>query len=259
MENTERNIDRSAAKKYFKGAGWGPWIVIIIGFLLITIINVVIGLIAIAVGVAWKIAGIMAAGAYERQVDEIIASEQEYLLKRGIGKLNLVEQQTNLIQPIRTIGMSYQPVLESEGNKGFLSMIKAIFIKSTKAPTLVARVDKDGRWRFSLIQANIFMFGETQLYIYYAHIDITTGLIFHEGTHEYFYKDVCGITTEQKLESKFNMKKRKWQNVIFEFIKIYTPGCSHSAIFDTSIRGYSVLDKQLAAMRNLIREKRDEK
>jgi len=268
MEHAGRpNVDRSAAKKYFKGAGLIPLILIGTGLFfglggIAVIAMAIIGLILIAAGAVWIFAGKMAAEAYERQVDEIIAGEQEFLIQRGANKLGLVEQHTGLIEPIKTIGMGTQPslILEAKGGgKGLFAGFKSLMKAAAQSPILVTRVDKNGKWRYSLIQANIFMFGETQLYIYCANVDITTGLIFQEETHEYFYRDVCGITTEQRLESKLNAKTRKVQNVVIEFIKIYTPGCSHSAIIDTSIGSASVLDQQFAAMRNLVREKREEK
>lgn len=109
-----------------------------------------------------------------------------------------------------------------------------------------------------MIQANVIIFGENQLYIYFANIDIRTGLIFHEGTHEYFYKDVCGITSEQILKKKFNSKKKQFQDFVHEQIIIYTAGCQHLANFNTAVNK-GALDKQFLAMRNLIRDKKEEK
>jgi hypothetical protein len=252
-ETKGTSIDRSPAKRYFKGAGIWPWLLIIIG---VPLISVAIGIVMIIVGIIWIVAVRLSAAAYERQVDEIIAAEQEYLLQRGTKKLSLVEEQTQLIEPIKTVGMSYQPMLVSEGKTGLFAALKKR--SQGNAPILVSRIGKDDKWRFSLIQINIFIFGENQLYIYFAHVDITTGLIFHEVTHEYFYKDVCGVTYEQKLESKFNIKKKKFQNVVLEFINVYTPGCHHSAGFDTSQSGTTIVDKQFAAMRSLIRDKKEE-
>jgi hypothetical protein len=248
------NIDRSPAKKYFRGAGFWPWLLIAIG---LATVGIIIGIILIIAGIIWLLSVRFAASAYERQVDEIIAAEKENLLRRGTAKMNLVDEQLQLIPPIKTVGMSYQPLLESEGKVGgLLGAFRNRF--KGNAPILVSRVGSDDRWRFSLIQVNIFMFSEEQLFVYFAHIDVTTGLIFHEGTHEYFYKDICGITSEQKLESKFNVKKKKYQNVTLEFINLYTAGCSHHAGFDTSMTG-SVLDEQFSAMRNLIRDKKESK
>jgi hypothetical protein len=198
----------------------------------------------------------MSADAFEREVDEIIAKEQEYLLERGSEKLNLVQQQTQLISPISVIGPSYQPTLVSEGKGGISNFFRNLGNTASRAPIFVQKFARDGRLRFSLIEVNTFIFGETELYIYFAHLDITTGLIFHEGTHEYFYKDICGVTTDQVLQSVFNPKKRKFEYRLYEFLDIYTYGCHHKSSLDASITG-TALDKQFTAMRNLIRDKKD--
>ena len=255
MEQEGRSsIDRSAARKYFKGAGIWPWLLIIVG---IPLAFVVVGIFLIIGGVIWILVVYFSAGAYERQIDEIIAAEQEHLLKRGADKLNLVDEQTGLIQPIRTVGVGKESKLEGEGG-GFWATLKSILSGSSQAPTLRIRFNSKGEWRFSLIQVNIFMFDEKQLYVYFANIDITTGLIYSEGTHEYFYKDICGIITEQELVSKLNPKTRKFVNVPYEYIKVNTPGHYLSAAIDTSISGFA-LDEQFTAMRNLVREKKEER
>lgn len=250
-EQERERMNRLAAKKYFKGAGIWPWLLIGFGFPLCFI---VIGFFMIIVGIVWILVVSFSSAEFEQEVDQIVASEQKYLLHRGTEKLNIVEEQMQLIDPINTVGMSYQPILESEGKASSWSKLK----RSTQAnaPKLVSRIGKDDRWRFSLIQVNIFLFGESQLFIYFAHLDVTTGMIYHEGTVELFYKDISGITSEQKLESKYNINKKRYQNITLESINIYSAGCEHKAGFDTSMTG-AVLDKHFAAMRNLIREKKE--
>ena len=255
MEQDGRlDINRSAAKKYFKGAGIWPWLLIIAG---IPLAFVVVGIFMIIGGIVWILVVYFSAGAYERQIDEIIAAEQEFLLKRGASKLNLIDEQTGLIKPIKTVGVGKESALLAEGG-GLFATLKSLSSGTSQLPTLRIRFNSKGEWRFSLIQVNIFLFDEKQLFIYFANVDITTGLIYSEGTHEYFYKDICGLSTEQELVSKLNPKTRKFVNVSYEYIKVNTPGHQLSATIDTSM-SESALDEQFTAMRNLVREKKEEK
>lgn len=247
------NIDRSAAKKYFKGAGIWPWLLIIVG---IPLAFIVVGLFMIVGGIVWLLVVYFSAGAYERQIDQIIAAEQEHLLKRGAEKLGLIDEQIGLIEPIRTVGMGRESALLNDAaSGGFFSFFKK---SSSQAPVLKIRFNSEGEWRFSLIQVNIFMFDDKQLYVYFANVDITTGLIYSEGTHECFYKDICGLSTEQELTSKFNPKSRKFVTVPYEYIKVLTSGHQLSATIDTAMSN-SALDEQFSAMRNLVREKKEER
>ena len=258
-------IERKAAKKYFHGIGLTPLLLIIVGIVLlvlgaifIEVAALVFGLIAVFSGIILIVMAVFAAPAYEKEVDEIVIQEQQYLLSRGKNKLSVVEEEVSLIEPIIVIGASYQPDTVSSNNSNNDNFWQKIKKTATGGPIFVQKIGSDGEMRYSLIEFSIFFFGETELYIYFAHLDLTTGSIFHEGTHEYFYKDICGVTTEQVLNKAYNSKNRKYEDRLLEFINVYTYGCNHKSAFDSS-KSNALLDEQFTAMRHLIRDKKEEK
>jgi len=283
--NARPSIDRSAARRYFIGAGRG---LIIVGCIILFLAVVagfntpllIIGVLSILAGIVWGLVVFLSAPIYENQVDEIINIEKEYLLQRGAEKLSLVEEQTNIVAPLQTVGVGHTPTPQTQEleryamrSGGFFRLIGNVFVamfssiviailrllgRAVRPPMLRLRFGRGNRVRASLIQVNIFMFGESQVYVYFANLDIVTGYIYHEGTHEFFYSDVNSITTDQKIEARLNLREFAMQDIVFEFVKVYTPGWHIEASFDPSITGVAaVLDEQFTAMRNLIREKKD--
>ena len=100
------------------------------------------------------------------------------------------------------------------------------------------------------------MFGEKQLYIYYSNVDLCTGLVYSEGSHEYFYSDINAISFLQDKEKVYNFKTRKFQRILFECVKIYSSGCHYTATLSTDV-DKSVVEKEFTGMRNLIRERKN--
>lgn len=128
-------------------------------------------------------------------------------------------------------------------------------------PTFMLRIGSDDAIRVSLPAITVYMFGEDQLYMYYQYLDIVTGNIFSEGVHEYFYKDVVGVTSSQEVKKVFKRQGLFKVRVIAylrEKIAVVTSGCTHRESYITPI-GQSLLDTNFVGMRNLIRQKKEEK
>lgn len=105
------------------------------------------------------------------------------------------------------------------------------------------------------------MFGEEQLYVYYQYLDIVTGKVFCEGVNEYFYKDVVGVTSTQETKKAINRSgwfKFKTVNYLKESISVVTSGCIHKESYIVPV-GNSLLDTNFVGMRNLIRQKKEER
>ena len=100
------------------------------------------------------------------------------------------------------------------------------------------------------------MFGEKRLYIYYSNVDLTTGVVYAEGTHEYFYSDINALTFRQNKEKVYNFKKKRYEGILFESVKLYASGCNYTATLFTDL-DKSVVEKEFTGMRNLIRDKKD--
>ena len=131
-------------------------------------------------------------------------------------------------------------------------------------PQLISRIGTDDAVRVTLPAITVYMFGEEQLYIYYQYFNIITGKIFCEGVHEYFYEDIVGITSAQ--ETKIMYKRHGFMNLFLksmdylkESISVVTRGgCTHRETYFVDM-GDSLLDTQFTGMRNLIRQKKEEK
>ena len=131
------------------------------------------------------------------------------------------------------------------------------------APKLIVRPGSDDKIRASLVAYAVYMFGEDQLYVYYQYIDIVTDKVFCEGVHEYFYEDIVGVTSRQ--DTKVAYKRYGFLNLLVknveyleESISVVTSGATHTEEYVTGI-GNSILDTQFTGMRNLIREKKNQK
>ena len=138
-----------------------------------------------------------------------------------------------------------------------------VFDKLEKfAPALKTKLGSDDQVRVSLPAITVYMFGQEQLYVYYQYLDIVTGEIFVEGVHEYFYEDIVGITSSQKVMKmlvRHGFLKLFLRSVRYlkESITVATSGGSHDETYFVDM-GQSLLDTKFTGMRNLIRQKKNE-
>lgn len=130
-------------------------------------------------------------------------------------------------------------------------------------PNLIIKLGSDDAIRVSLPAITVYMFGDDQLYMYYQYLDIVTGKIFYEGVNEYFYEDIVGITSSQETRKAF--KRHSFLNLMLrtveylrENITVVSSGCMHSESYIVPI-GNSLLDTKFVGMRNLVRQKKNEK
>ena len=259
MEETNRKI----VKRYFEGRKqtW-PKVLMVVGVLTIAM---GIGIVLFLAGLVWFLYNKFAADhAGETEVDKAKAQEMVQAKIRALQKLNLLEEQVCDVEPVVVSGRGYEPESSVVERLNFFKrLLKALNIKvKTKFddieedPIYRARIGSDSRYRCSLISVSVFMFGETQLYIYYANVDLCTGLVYSEGTHEYFYSDINAISFLQEKEKVYNFKTRKFQRILFECVKIFANGVHHTATLSTDLDN-SVVENQFTGMRNLIRERKN--
>ena len=130
-------------------------------------------------------------------------------------------------------------------------------------PKFIEVLGSDDKVRVSLPSIIVYMFSDEQLYVYHQYFDIVTGHIFYEGTTEYFYEDIVGVTSNQKTKKLFkrygflNLRRRRI-NYLNEGINVVTKGNIHTQNYIVDM-GNSLLDTQFRGMRNLIRQKKEEK
>ena len=130
-------------------------------------------------------------------------------------------------------------------------------------PNLIIKLGSDDAIRVSLPAITVYMFGDDQLYMYYQYLDIVTGKIFCEGVNEYFYEDIVGITSSQETKKIF--KRHGFLNLMLktveylkENITVVSSGCMHSESYIVPV-GNSLIDTKFVGMRNLVRQKKNEK
>lgn len=272
MNDAEVEKMRKKANTYFNGR-LAPIILTIIGFFTTVIW---IGYLLILIGAVWYVIDKNGSNkGDEENVDKLINYEMYRIHKRAYEKLNVIEEQVSIIDPIKLYGPADDDVNYDTTNSFFkvlhfilicFDFVCSIFtilydrIMKTENLTNKVKIGKDYKLRYSYNQYTVYVFDKNQLYIYYANVDITTGIIHKEGTYEYYYIDIVGVSMTQTRSQKFlpakkvSLRKKNINN-IYEKIKIYTGGCYHTAAVDSDIN-HSLVDKQFKAMRNLIREKK---
>lgn len=261
-------IDRSVVRKYFYGTK-GPLLLGIFG----TIVAYIIGsamsgnsyhspkfgptfaFLTIIAAIVWSLVEKFGMKkSQEEVVDACIEADLSNFKERALQKLGLVNEQISIITPIKVLGPYYGYSELKLKRSIFTALFRAIidlFILTTK---LIFKYGTDDKVRYSLVQAHMFFFSESQIYVYEISYDICSGDIFEESTAEYFYRDIDCVITGEKSEKI--LSKKKIINKKFEYFKvIVTSGSSTHAIADGEV---SILDTQVMAMRNLIRSKKEE-
>lgn len=259
------NINRNKVKAYFTGKSQtGPIVLMIAGVITLAI---GIGIFLLIGGIVWFLYNKFSADlSGESEVDTAKAYEIEQAKARAREKLNIIEEQINSVDPVVVSGRGYQPdyVANIVKTNPIVGFFKRLFGTSNRIggkndyedPIYMARIGSDGLYRCSLVSTSVFMFGEKQLYIYYSNVDLTTGLVYAEGTHEYFYSDINALTFVQNKEKVYNFKKKRYEGILFECVKLFASGCNYTATLFTDM-DKSVVEKEFTGMRNLIREKKD--
>lgn len=272
---------RDAIRKYFYGTR-GPIILATLGTVGATILGALFAKVAIACVFVFPLLCLLAAAIWalkekfmpdvkgEAAFDTQLNADITDLSVRALDKLGLVSEQVSMIEPIKVRGPYYDYTeLHIATKQSFIKLFLKIafwwiyiiyigvkLIKDSKRyrPRLIFRYGWDEQTRYSMVQVNMFIFSETQVYVYTCSYDICSGEIFEENTSEYFYQDIDCVITGSKLEKI--VSKKKVVNKYFEYFKvIVTSGTSTSAIADGTV---SILNTQVKGMRELIRNKKEE-
>jgi hypothetical protein len=211
----------------------------------------------------------------QQEVDAAWNNQINILSSRALSKLNLVDEQTSLIDPVVTIGYGASPdssfaisKATAAARKGLLrnlfghtigKLLGRLITDGTELdPYEAYRIGDDERVRSLLLEVDTYYFTDTQVLLYSADVDISTGLIYHEQTAEVFYEDIEGITFDQELFKVYNSKKKKYINKKRENMVLHLGGCKLTSSVNMDINDTFIdSQKQFSAMRNLIREKKN--
>lgn len=193
----------------------------------------------------------------ENQFDAQLSADIEDLRAKALDRLGLVSEQVSMIEPIKARG-PYYGYTEIQLNTKRRTWIGALvsLIKNFRkySPSLIFRYGSDEETRYSMVEVNLFIFSENQIFTYTCGYDICSGEIYEEKTSEFFYQDIDCVVTGSKLEKVIS--KKKVINKYFEYFKlVVTSGTPMSAIIDGKV---SILNTQVRGMRALIRNKKEE-
>ena len=262
--------DRKAIRKYFLAQRILPIVLICIG---IPTVFIGIGFVFIIVGIVLMFRTSFSG---EDAVDRAVDRQIKVMKKRGMKKLNLIQDEVSLIDPVVLIGIgespdkSFNEAREAAGsNKKHRSIFSVfnifnifrLFSKkksngTENDPVEALRIGSDDCLRSLLLEITVFLFTEQQVLMYRGDVDISTGLVYTEMTAECFYQDIEGMNFAQSVYKVFAPKKKKYMNKIMESFTLYMGGCKFSASMNTEMNN-SMVDNQFAAMRSLIRDKKN--
>ena len=196
-----------------------------------------------------------------------VISDMQQHQQRGIGLLGVDPEQIRLIDPIYVTGPfldcgNIVTIREQGAAKKFLNRLFQILPfaygiyllvnQQYYIPELIFRMDGENA-RYSMITQHFFYFSEEQIFVYEVKYDLVNGRIYEENTYDYFYRDVDCIETGSTLRE------------IREGSKIHTKSYEHFRIvvysgtqtFAVTDGQEGILQNQVAAMRALLREKKN--
>ena len=261
-------------RKWFKGnkPKW-PIVVVILGVVLkiiyqqnyflahspVPIIVILIG--AIAWVVTWMTVGTL------QEVNQAWATYVNILSQRGLQKLNLIQDEVSLIEPIVLVGCGKKPndsyVTSKAEALAKQNIFKVLFqkligtFKHEYDPEVRYRIDEQNFLHSMLLQVSVYMFSGNQVFVYVGNIDISTGLIYQESTSEVFFQDIEGLNFEQEIIKIYNEHKKNRENKVMETFVLYLAGCKLSSSVLLEANDMSVVENQLSGMRNLVRDKKN--
>lgn len=273
-------FDTKKIRKWFEGRRpWWPILLVVIGLLFLKFGDGV-GMILFSIlvtalgGACWYFTWMAVSEDNVALVDQAWNYYANVLAQRGMEKLNLIEEQVGMIDPVVVTGYGERPDQSFAEAKAFKRMQKLLFNnwiiglirklisrlrkdETELDPYVKFRIASDERFRSMLQQMSVYMFTDTQVLVYSANIDISTGFVYKESTDEIFYRDIEGINFEKNAQTAYNPRKKAFVHIMLERVVLYLGGTTLTSNIIRAIGGQSVIDQQFGAMRELIRDKKN--
>lgn len=273
-------FDTKKIRKWFEGRRpWWPILIVAIGLMLLKagdgVGMILFSILITALGVAsWYFTWMAVSEDNVAMVDQAWNYYANVLAQMGMEKLNLIEEQVGMIEPVVVTGYGAPPDQSFAEAKAFkrmqalffnnwiIRLIRKLISKLKKDeteldPYVKYRIASDERFRSMLQQMSVYMFTDTQVLVYSANIDISTGFIYKESTDEIFYKDIEGIHFKKDAQTAYNPKKKVFVHIMLERVVLYLGGTTLTSNIIRAMDGQSVIDQQFGAMRELIRDKKN--
>lgn len=149
------------------------------------------------------------------------------VVKKGLDKLGIDEEEVKLIDPIVIHGPYYKNIVS-----GYYT-----------------RKGEDNRWRSSNYEVTVLYFSEKQVYSYNYRFSIVNSEK-NESTDEYFYKDIVSVSTSSDTITTNNN-----ETFNLEYFKLTTSG---GTSISCAIWDMGEVEKSIRGMKQLLREKKSE-
>lgn len=194
--------------------------------------------------------------AFEEALDAFLQDERASFEERALSRFGLVREQVSFTKPLVLTGPYPEkkrgPVRSlSEALSRLHDCIKDQFVYR---PHQKYKQGADGKVRYSLIQVNIYHFGQRQLFVYELGYDLCTCSIFRESTAEYFYQDIDFVSAGEQLKKILGRRSRMIEKRYESFKIVAASGSYNYTVTDADEK---ILENQVMAMRNLLREQKE--
>ena len=272
-----RAFVRKKVRRYFMRTNSGMYTLLIIGIVLFLLglmtirsyylkkISIFLLLVGAAIG---GFAIYIIASSSDESVSEVDSAREkeiENLKTRAKEKLNLISDQTGLINdivlwgpgssPNSSMGLTVSDVTSKKNN--IITSLFSLFASDVNYDPIDARkLGYDSVVRYMLIQVTVYSFTENQLLMYVGNVDTSTGLVYSEYTKEIFYSDISSISTGEQIAKLYSTLKKDFIYYSDQYIHLTGSGINLYANISSAL-DKSYIDKEFTGMRNLIREKKN--
>lgn len=268
---------RKPLKKYFYGGKSWLSIMFWAGIILLIPPATPLGMMVLPIWAVIKIVSVfMSASGDENLYDNILEQDIEYLKKRAVETMGLVEEEYSLIDPIVGFGYADESETVKKGaeleaeKKDFLQKIKdvifsiprsifAFFRQFFEEKDFISRSiffeGRDKKVRGSLVRVTMISFTEQQIVSYTCNYDIALGVILEEYVREVFYRDVDSVNYGDETLHIF-MKDGRLLRTPVTWIRMAVS--SGKDIIGSMTGETDLLENQIMAAKSLVRSKKAE-
>jgi len=288
----EQYKDRGEIEKYFYGGGsvgcLAPLLIIVGIGLMATGVMMMVGIPVVCVGILmYFFKSIGKNERAEKAYDECVKVDLEYLKKRAVESVGLVDEEYSLIEPIVTVGfapancvnIAVEQRAQKHSGNFLLSLLKDMIVGILKVifkvPIAIWKFFKnsgpdvehvsepvfyegsDDKVRASLRNVTIVVFTENQAMIYYCNYDIAIGIILEEYVREVFYRDIDSVNYGDETVHVWSEAKMRFLKVVQNRFWFQVPSSS-GGIGANYIGDNAIIRNQITAAKSLIRSKKEE-
>lgn len=217
-------MDYKKNNKYFQPLNLKAAIIICLVGVGMFPVNAVLGLIAIALGVAIIVLQVKGKPT-DAEIDAVVSEQLKDMKTRALRKLGVDEDEVSEIAPITFDGYVYNKALVKQG--------------------------KDGKYRSNKYQAVMFFFSNNEVHCFTYDFSITESSQ-RESTDVYFYKDIVSVSTQTE-GTEYSVGKGKSSQFDYEYFKLTTTG---GTSISCAVRNIDDAQRSINGMRSLIKNKK---